>query len=127
MTEPLCPHGYLKEKVVKLGICAECNKLELQSLEHQLEGAVVNAEEQIHGLRLELEALHQEVAKLKLVAAFPQSKIEQRFRTALKDLMGAHREVFNHSLFTAFQAGKSNFQKAWLHAEEVLNIPETKP
>jgi hypothetical protein len=43
-----------------------------------------------------------------------------RLRSVLKTLMDAHRAVFQHSLFTAFRAGESNFQHAWLDAEKAL-------
>ncbi len=41
-------------------------------------------------------------------------------RAALAGLMEAHRVVFKSSLFPAFQAGKTNFNGAWVKADAAL-------
>jgi hypothetical protein len=38
---------------------------------------------------------------------------KEAIRQALQGLMEAHRALFRSSLFAAFQAGKSDFVKAW--------------
>jgi hypothetical protein len=42
--------------------------------------------------------------------------------SAMKALMEAHREVFKHSLFAGFRAGKTNFQEKWQNAEKALAL-----
>lgn len=51
-----------------------------------------------------------------------QSERVTQVSTALRNLMAAHKVVFQHSLHTAFRAGKSNFQQAWLAAEKLLGV-----
>lgn len=50
----------------------------------------------------------------------------EKARSALAGLMEAHRVVFRSSLFPAFQAGKTNFNGAWVKAEAALAELEGK-
>lgn len=53
-----------------------------------------------------------------------QAHDEILLSAALKGLLEAHRAVFRQSLFAAFRAGKSTFQKSWIVAAELLKKRE---